>query len=58
MSDNLQKNNLRRVVVDRKPRIIEGLAKLHGKHLKISDYYGENVFDFRVVNGLSEKIKR
>ncbi|MCK5071900.1 MAG: glutamine synthetase III [Bacteriovoracaceae bacterium] len=58
MSDNLQKNNLRRVVVDRKPRIIEGLAKLHGKHLKISDYYGENVFDFRVVKGLSEKIKR
>ena len=58
MTNKLGREVLRQKAINRPKRVFNRPQNNQNQFLKVSDYYGDNVFDFRKCKTVSEKIKR
>ena len=58
MTNTLGREVLRQKAINRPKRVFDRPQNNQNQYIKVSDYYGENVFDFRKCKTVSEKIKR
>ncbi|OFZ20919.1 MAG: hypothetical protein A2202_01805 [Bdellovibrionales bacterium RIFOXYA1_FULL_36_14] len=58
MTNTLGREILRQKAINRPKRVFDRPQNNQNQFIKVSDYYGENVFDFRKCKTVSEKIKR
>jgi glutamine synthetase len=58
MSANEIRNNAKGLAIHRKERLIDLPVDTQGRPLRVSEYYGENVFDFTKSSLIPENIKK
>lgn len=58
MSGSITRNDARRTATHRGDRIIEIPTDNRGECLKVSQYYGENIFDFQTADGIPGNIRK
>jgi len=58
MSDFSLRNDARHTATHRKPKTIQVPVDAKGRPLKVTEYYGKNVFDIKKAKGIPENIKK